>query len=199
VSQSKADDGATLASSRLDHLRGTFSGKPPDAPGSPGLEVLAGFPSSLPVGDADGAIVLLTVENVAIETVCHTVYRTPTINFLGRLQETAKRGELTGNDLAQFGAESLGNADFVASEAKLIEGSEADVVAKWQAQGGVPRGILVVTAPDDPEPPELRQKQALELFERLGGSQSQIHFNELVKSPKGLPTDCPASVFLAVD
>lgn len=188
ASQANANDGEALAAARLGRFRQELA--TPDVPGA-SLEVLP--PRSLSSG-VDGVIVLLTVEQVEVETICHTVYRVDSLDALKRLHVLAEQGALTEANLVEFGATQLGSVDYQAEDAILIAGSEAGVVAAWSDQG-VPVGLLVVPGPDDPGDPELRRKQAKLLLAPLDGSASQLQIDIVVKSQTTLPSPCPVATF----
>lgn len=193
-SNATADDGDSLALARLGKLDTEIETATPEVPGGAKVKVLAKLPPNPPAADADGIIVLLTVEQVP--SICHSVFRAFGLDALKRLEALAKAGKLSDATIGQFAA-PLGSVLYAASAPQILNDSGAAVVAAWGG-GGAPVGLLVVAGQGDTGEPDLRRNQAKELLPLLGGTQAALHEDLFVSSPKPSVFPCPIVTFLAM-
>jgi hypothetical protein len=195
ATKATSDDGDSLALSRLGKLDTEIEKKTPEFPGGAKVAVLAKLPPSLPAADADGAIVLLTVEQVP--GICQTVYRI-TIQNLDRLRtQIHKDGIKTAEleDLFNQWAELLGHVSFQGETADIVAGSDTEVVSKWAKAQVLNMFVLVNPGALTPETKEAREKQGEALQKDLG-TRGPGFGVDLDEAKAVLPGGCPTVVFV---
>jgi len=179
------EEGSSLAAARLDRIVQTLA--PASAPSANLLEeAITGVPASLSVPATDGAIVLLTFQEVAppVVTICQRVVRAETPDAFKIVAEFAKAGNFN-SIFGQGLVKDLGKVNFVNNAA---DSSLDDVVASWKAAGNVPAAAAVlVFKKDDAEATE-HLDRGKAILATLGGGALTI---KRVPSSADVP-GCPA-------
>jgi hypothetical protein len=194
ATKATADDGDSLALARLGKLDTEIETATPEFPGGAKVKVLAKLPPNPSAADADGIIVLLTVEQVA--SICQTVYRITPSSFVKLMDMLGQSGQTT-DKLASFFKEAatlLGAVSFQGETEELVEGSETDIVTKWN-KAQVQRMLLLVNPGTLTSAiKSMREKQGKVLQKALG--EAGGNFEILIDEAKVvLPGDCPTVVF----
>ncbi|HEV7745430.1 MAG TPA: hypothetical protein VGO56_10580 [Pyrinomonadaceae bacterium] len=132
IASATANDGDSIASGRL--VRVEKSVAPVSDSTRATSDVLATVHPELVVQGTDGIIVLITLKK--IQTICHQVFRAPTLDSFNKALEFFGRGEIASG-IGQLKLVSLGTVLFKENSSEVSDPAAlSGIKTQWDASGG---------------------------------------------------------------